>query len=94
MGKVWERNNANAPYANRLAQHDLGIAQMLQGVDLQNHIKALVAKQSQALVEIELDHIHATLHTGQQVGAINFDAVAAAATGALQMCQHGTIAAA
>ena len=46
---------------------------MLQGVDLQDDIKRLVAKQSQTLVEIELQNIHATLHAGLhiRIGQLN-----------------------
>jgi hypothetical protein len=87
------RPYTGAPHAGGLAQHDLGVAQVLQGVDLQHHVERVVAKHGQAFVEIELDHVHPALHAGQHVGIVDLDAVATAPPLALQVGQQSTVAA-
>jgi hypothetical protein len=77
--EVGEGDDADAPHARGLAQHDLGVAQVLQGVDLQHHVEALVLERGQALVQVELQHVDAALHAGQHVGVVDLDAVAGAA---------------
>ena len=77
-----------------LAQHGFGVAQVLQGVDLQHHVKRGVVKHGQAFVQVELDHVDAALHAGQNIGVVNLDAIAGASARALQMVQHGAVAAA
>jgi hypothetical protein len=47
--KVGEGDDAQAPHARGFAQHDLGVAQVLQGVDLQHHVKRGVVEHGQAL---------------------------------------------
>jgi hypothetical protein len=52
---------------------------VLQGVDLQHHVEALVLEHGQAFVEVELDDVDAPAHAGQHVGVGDLDAVAGAA---------------
>ena len=93
MREVGKGDDARAPDPCRLAQHDLGIAQMLQGVDLKHHIKGGVIKHGQALVQVELNHVDTALHAGQHVGVVDLDAIAGAAAVITQPGQQGTIAA-
>jgi hypothetical protein len=72
----------------------LGVAQVLQGVELQHHVEAAVVEQGQALLEVELDHVDAALHAGVHVGVVDLDAVAAAALVLLQPGQQLAVAAA
>ncbi|MNV91456.1 hypothetical protein D3C71_1859490 [compost metagenome] len=67
---------------------------MLQRVDLQHHIEAVVAEHRQAVLEIELQHVDTAAHAGQHVGVIELHAVAAAAALLLQIRQQAAIAAA
>ena len=60
-------------------QHRFGVAQVLQCVELQHHVEALVLEQREALLQIELDHVDAALFARQHVGVCNLDAVARAA---------------
>ena len=94
MGKVGKGHHAHAPHAGGLAQHRLGIAQVLQGVNLQHHIERLVFKHAQALLQVELNHRHTSLHASQHIGVIYFHAVAGAPTLRLQKAQERPIAAA
>jgi hypothetical protein len=77
-----------------LAQIVAGVAQVLEGVDLQHHVKRLVAEHRQALVQVELDHIHAAPHAGVDVDIVQLDAIATAAALALQKVQQRPVAAA
>ena len=76
MPEIRKRHDTNATDACSLAQHHFCIAQVLQGVDLQDNIKRLVAKQSQTLVKVELQHIDAALHAGLHIGVRQFNTVA------------------
>ena len=60
LGQCAKLGKATTPVrpTRRLAQHGFGIAQVLQRVDLQHHVKAVVVEHGQPLVEVELDHIH------------------------------------
>ena len=93
MRKIGKGNDTHAAHPHGFAQHGFSIAQMLQGVYLQNHIKTLVTKHGQALVQVELDHLHTTLHTGQHIGVVNFHAITGAAMLRLQVGQQLAIAA-
>ena len=65
---------------------------MLQGVDLQHHVKRSIVKQRQTFVQVQLNDVDAALHTSQHIGIINFDAVAGAMARCLQVCQQRTVA--
>ena len=92
--KVGKGHHAGAAHTGSFAQHHFGVAQVLQRVDLQHHVKTVVAKHGQAFVQVELDHIDSALHAGQHVGVVNLHAIAGAAALALQVRQHGPVAAA
>ena len=92
--KIGEGHDAYAAHTHRFAQHGFGIAQVLQRVDLQHHIKRLVGKQAQAFVQVQLQHIDAALHTGVHIGIAELHAIAGAAIVLLQMGQQSTVAAA
>ena len=94
MGEVGKGDDAHAAHARGLAQHDLGVAQVLQRVDLQHHVEALVLEGLEALVQVELQHVDAALHAGRHVGVVDLDAVAAAAALAHQVLQQRAVAAA
>ena len=94
MGKVGEGDDAAAPDAGGFLQHGFGVAQVLQGVDLQHHVKAVVLKHGQAVFQVELQHVYAPAHAGQHVGIVQLHTVAGAATLALQKIEHGPFAAA
>ena len=94
MGEVGKGDDADAPHARGFAQHDLGIAQVLQGVDLQHDVEALVLERGQALVQVELQHVDAALHAGQHVVVVDLDTVAGAAALARQVRQQRAVAAA
>ena len=70
MAKIREGNDAHAAHARGFAQHHLGVAQVLQGVDLQHHVKRTVGKGREARFEIELQHVHAALHAGVHIGVV------------------------
>ena len=59
LGQCAKLGKATTPVrpTGGFAQHDLGVAQVLQGVDLQHHVKTVVAKHGQAFVQVELDDI-------------------------------------
>jgi hypothetical protein len=79
VGEVGEAEDAYAPDPRGLDQHALGIAQVLQGVELQHHVEAGVVEQRQAVFQVELDHVDAALRGRQHIGVGDLDAVAAAA---------------
>ena len=93
MAEVGKRDDAGFAHAGCFAQHDLGIAQMLQRIDLQHHVKRGVVKHRKAFVQVELDDVDAALHAGQHVGIGDLDAVAGTSAGLLEVGQHGTVAA-
>jgi len=84
---------ADASHARGFAQHDFGIAQMLQRADLQHDVEAGVLEHRQTFVEVELDDLHAALHAGQNVGIVDFDAVAGAIALLLQGGHQRAVAA-
>jgi hypothetical protein len=92
--EIGEGDDAQLAHARRLAQHGLGIAQVLQRVDLQHHVEGVVVEDRQALVQVQLDHVDAALDAGQHVLVGDLDAVAAAAALALQVVEQGAVAAA
>ena len=94
MCKIGKGHNTAAPYPRGLAQHHFGIAQMLQGIDLQHHVEGIIFEHSQSLVEIELNNVYPALHAGQYIGIGNFHTVTGAIALALQVVEHGAIAAA
>jgi len=94
VGEVREADDADPADARRLAQHPLGILQVLQGVELEDDVEALVLEQRQAVLEVELDDIDAALVAGEDVGVVDFDAVAAAAALARQEREQLAVAAA
>ena len=53
----------------------------------------MVPKQSQTLVEVELQHIHTALHTSLHIGVCQLNTVARAATVFLQIVQKSAITA-
>ena len=75
-------------------QHALGVAQVLQGVELHHDVEAVVVEQRQAFFEVELDDVDAALHAGVHVGVGDLDAVAAASLVLAQMGQQFAAAAA
>ena len=91
--KVGKTDDANAAHTCCLAQHAFGVAQVLHGVELQHHIETLIVEDVQAVFQVELNHIHATLRAGQHVGVVQFDAVAAALLVRRQVCEQLTTAA-
>ena len=93
MRKIGEGDDADFSDASGLAQHRFSIAQVLQGVDLQHHVKRLIGQHVQAIVQVQLNHVHAALHTGVHVHITEFHAIAGAAVVLLQMGQQGAIAA-
>jgi len=70
------------------------VSQVLQGVELQHHVEAVVVEQGQALFEVQLDHVDAPLGAGQHVGVVYLDAVAGAAVVLREVGQHLAAAAA
>ncbi|MNS80399.1 hypothetical protein D3C72_1140770 [compost metagenome] len=94
MRKVGKGDDAEAAHARGLAQHDLGIAQVLQRVDLQHHVEGGVVEHRQAFVEVELDHVDAAADALQHVAVGDLHAVAGAAALALQQVEQGAVAAA
>jgi hypothetical protein len=93
MREIGKGNDAHAPDTQGFKQHGLRIAQMLQRVDLQHHVKALVIKHAQALIEVELNDVDAALHTRSDIGIVNFYPITGAATLLLQVAEQCTIAA-
>ena len=93
MGEVREADDADAAHARRLNQHLFGVAQVLQGVELEHDVEAAVLEQGQAVFEIELDHVDAAGQAGVHVGVGQLDAVAAAAAPLDQVRQQLTAAA-
>ena len=94
MREVRETDDADAAHAGGLEQHLLGIAQMLQGLQLQHHVEAAVLEQRQAVLEVELQHVDAAPGAGQQLVVVDFDTVAAAALDLLQIVEQGPVTAA
>ncbi len=97
LGQCAKFGNATMPMRPTRAvstQHGLGVAQVLQRVDLQHDVEGGVVEHRQPLVEVELDHVDAALDAGQHVVVGDLDAVAAAAALALQQVQHRAVAAA
>ena len=92
--EVGKADDADAADARRLAQHALGVAQVLQRVELQHDVEAAVVEQRQAFLEVQLDDVDAALVAGEHVGVGDLDAVAAAAALALQQGQQLAVAAA
>lgn len=91
--KIGKRDDAHAPHACGLAQHGFGVAQVLQGVDLQHDIEAVVLEDGQPVVQVELQYVDALLQAGLHLGVVDFDPVAAALALGLQVGQQVTIAA-
>ena len=87
MPEIRKGHDTDTTYACSLAQHHFSVAQMLQGINLQHHIKRLVAKQSQTLIEIELQHIDATLHASLHICIGQFNTVTRTTAVFLQMVQ-------
>ena len=94
MAEIGKAHDAHAPHASGFTQHHFGIAKMLQGLQLQDHIEAVVTEHSQPLFEVELNDIHAALHAGLKFGVIEFNTIAAAAFFANEQGQQLTFAAA
>ena len=92
VGKVGEGNDANTANACGFAQHGFSVAQVLQGVDLQHHVEAVVFKNGQAIVEVELQHVDALLQARLDFGVVDFDTVATALAVGLQVGQQVAIA--
>ena len=92
--EVRKADDADAADARRLAQHLLGVAQVLQRVELQHDVEAAVLEQRQPFLEVELDDVDAALRAGEHVGVGDLDAVAAAAALALQQGEQLAVAAA
>ncbi|MPN64938.1 hypothetical protein SDC9_212717 [bioreactor metagenome] len=65
---------------------------MLQRVDLQHHIKTVVAEDGQAVLQIELQHVHAAARAGQHIGVVQFHAIARTAALAHQMLEQRAVA--
>ena len=76
MAEVGKSDDAQAAHTGSFAQHHLGVAQVLQGVDLQHHVKRAVAEHAQAVFKVELDHVDAARHTGLHIGVIELNAIA------------------
>ncbi len=94
MREVRERDDADVADTRGLLQHLLGLAQVLQGVELQHHVETLVLEGGEAFFQIELDHIHTAPRAGQHVVVGQFDAVAGASALCLQMGEQLAVAAA
>ncbi len=90
--KVRESHHANATNSCRFAQHHLGIAKVLQRVNLQHHVEGVVVKHGQALVQVQLQHAHTCGYTRLDFGVVNFNTIARALAVCLQVSQHGTVA--
>ena len=88
MGEVRKTDDADAADARRFAQHQLGVAQVLQGFELQHDVEALVFENRQPVFQIQLDRVDAALHAGEQVRVVQLDAVAGAAALGLQMSEQ------
>jgi len=92
--EVRETDDADAADARRLAQHLLGVPQVLQRVELKDDVEAAVVEQRQPFLEVELDDVDAALVAGEHVRVGDLDAVAAAAALALQHREQLAVAAA
>ncbi len=66
MREVGERDDARVAHAHGLLQHGFGVAQVLEGVDLQHHVEAVVGKDRQAAIQVHLQHVDAAFGAGQQ----------------------------
>jgi hypothetical protein len=73
VAEVGKGDDADATHARRLAQHDLGIAQVLQCVDLQHDIERRIVEHREAFVEVQLDHVQrrARMHWSTLPSAIS-----------------------
>jgi len=94
MGEIGEADDADPADARRLAQHPLGVLQMLQRVELEHDVEAAVVEEGEALLEVELDDVDAALVAGKHVLVGDLDAVAAAAALASQQREQLAVAAA
>jgi len=92
--EVREADDADPADARRLAQHLLGVLQVLQRVELQDDVEASVVEERQAFLEVELDDVDAAPVAGEHVGVVDLDAVTAAAAVALQEREQLAVAAA
>jgi len=92
--EVREADDADAADARRLAQHLLGVPEVLQRVELEDDVEAAVLEQRQPFFEVELDDVDAALLASQDVLVGDLDAVAAATALALQQGEQLAAAAA
>jgi len=68
--RLVEHHHAAAAHTRGLAQHGLGVAQVLQGVDLQHHVEGVVAEHAQPVFQVELQHVHAAPEAGVHLGVV------------------------
>ena len=94
MREIGKGDDAQPTHPRRLAQHDLGIAQVLERVDLQHDVERRIVEHRQALVEIELQHVDAAAHALEHVAIGDLHAIAGAAALALQQVEQRAVAAA
>ena len=70
MRKIGKSDDAEATDTHGFLQHGLRVSQVLQGVNLQHHIKTLITKHGQTLFQIELNNVDASVDAGQHIGVI------------------------
>jgi len=92
--EVREADDRLVAHACRLAQHLLGVAQVLQGVELQHDVEAVVVEDRQAVFQVELQHLHAAADALRHQRVVDLDAEAAAAALVAQVRHQRAAAAA
>jgi len=91
--EIGEADDAAAADTRGLAQHLLGVAQVLQRVELQHDVEALVLEQREALLEVELHDVDAALRAREHVRIVDLDAIAGALPVFAQVREELTVAA-
>jgi hypothetical protein len=94
VGEVREADDADAAHTRGLAQHALGVAQVLHRVELQHDVEAAVLEDREAVLEVELDRVDAAPRAGEHVVVGDLDAVAGALARVAQQREQLAVAAA